>query len=329
MSIYSPTERLLTVLEMLQSRRQMSGSEIARRLEVDLRTVRRYIVTLQNMGIPVEAERGPYGGYQLQRGYKLPPLMYTDSEAVALTLGLMAIRAFQLPVDVAAVEGALAKTERVMPEKLLKQARGLQEAISFNVMPAPTIVNNQWLTILSFASQEGQRVWMRYEAFSGAVSEREFDPYGVVYNEGWWYTSGYCHLRQGLRSFRLDRITAMELVNGRFEKPTDFDAMEHVMSSLAAMPGVYQVEVLLKTTLEHARTVIGLPAGYVKETGQGVIFYRQSPELSWVAHYLLCLDFPVVVLQPVELRDMLQEMAAKALKMISDQGTDADATDEP
>src|SRR5215212_6801008 len=140
--MYSPTTRLLTILEMLQSRKNISGTEMARRLEVDVRTVRRYIVMLQDMGIPVETERGPYGSYQLQRGYKLPPLMYTDSEAIALTLGLLAIREFRFPVDVAAVEGALAKTERVMPEKLLRQARGLQEAITFNVAAPPVLPHN-------------------------------------------------------------------------------------------------------------------------------------------------------------------------------------------
>src|SRR5258706_14788277 len=152
--MYSPTTRLLTLLELLQSYRQMSGSEIAQRLEVDGRTVRRYIVMLQDMGIPVEAERGPYGAYQLQRGYKLPPLMYTDSEAIALTLGLSAIREFRFPVDVAAVEGALAKTERVMPEKLLRQARSLQEAITFNVAASPVLSHNTFVTTLSMAVQQ-------------------------------------------------------------------------------------------------------------------------------------------------------------------------------
>src|SRR5215475_4063232 len=106
--MYSPTTRLLTLLELLQSYKEMSGAELARRLEVDRRTVRRYIVMLQDMGIPVEAERGPYGAYQLQRGYKLPPLMFTDSEAIALTLGLLVMREYHFPVDTAAVEGALA-----------------------------------------------------------------------------------------------------------------------------------------------------------------------------------------------------------------------------
>src|SRR5205085_2302542 len=170
--MYSPTTRLLTVLELLQSYKQMSGSEIARRLEVDLRTVRRYIVTLQDMGIPVEAERGPYGAYQLQRGYKLPPLMFTDGEAIALTLGLLAIREFHFPVDVVAVEGALAKTERVMPEKLLYQARGLQESITFNVSSPPIQPQANFVTLLSQAVRQQQQVDLRYAAWNGEESQR-------------------------------------------------------------------------------------------------------------------------------------------------------------
>src|SRR5256885_15807463 len=113
--MYSPTSRLLTILELLQSHQKISGPEMARRLEIDERTVRRYIVMLQDMGIPVEAERGRYGAYQLQRGYKLPPLMFSETEAITLTLSLLAIRESSFPVDVVAVEGVLAKTERVMP----------------------------------------------------------------------------------------------------------------------------------------------------------------------------------------------------------------------
>ncbi|MEP6989081.1 MAG: YafY family protein, partial [Chloroflexota bacterium] len=235
--MYSPTARLLTVLELLQSYQQMKGSEIARRLEVDLRTVRRYIVTLQDMGIPVEAERGPYGAYQLQRGYKLPPLMFTDGEAIALTLGLLAIRELHFPVDVASVEGALAKTERVMPEKLLDQAWGLQEAITFNMPSVPPQLQNDFVTLLSVAVRQQQQVHLGYAAWSGDESERDFDPYGIVFNEGYWYTAGYCHLRQDLRTFRLDRITTLEMNTTRFERPQNFDTLEHVMKSLAFVPG--------------------------------------------------------------------------------------------
>jgi predicted DNA-binding transcriptional regulator YafY len=188
----------------------MSGTEIARRLEVDSRTVRRYIVMLQDMGIPVEAERGPYGAYPLQRCYKLPPLMFTDAEAVALTLGLLAIRELRFPVDVAAVEGALAKTERVMPERLLHQVRALQEAITFNVSPPPALLQNDLIATLSSAVQQRQQVHLRYLSWQGEETERDFDPYGIVFNVGYWYTAGYCHLRHELRTFRLDRIILLK-----------------------------------------------------------------------------------------------------------------------
>src|SRR5690606_23823765 len=253
--MYSPTTRLLTILELLQSYKQMSGAEMARRLEVDGRTIRRYIVMLQDMGIPVEAERGPYGAYQLQRGYKLPPLMFTDAEAVAITLGLIAIREFHFPVDVAAVEGALAKTERVMPENLLQQVRGLQEAITFNVAPPPVLPQMDYIAMLSSAVQQRRQVHLHYQSWSGEDTERDFDPYGIVFNEGYWYTAGYCHLRQDLRTFRLDRITALQPLQWPFERPEAFDALGYVLDSLALLPGSDQIEVLLETTIERAREI--------------------------------------------------------------------------
>jgi predicted DNA-binding transcriptional regulator YafY len=313
--MYSPTTRLLTVLELLQSYKQMSGTEIARRLEIDGRTVRRYIVMLQDMGIPVEAERGPYGAYQLQRGFKLPPLMFTDSEAIALTLGLLAIREFRFPVDVAAVEGALAKTERVMPEKLLRQARGLQETITFNVAPAPVISQSGFVATLSAAAQDRKRVRMRYQSWSGDESERDFDPYGIVFNEGYWYTAGYCHLRQDLRTFRLDRVVALEPGEQSFERPTEFDALDHVLSSLVSMPGIDQMEVLLKTSLSQAQEIIRPMMGTLEPTEDGVLFRRSATQLEWIVPFLMALDFPVVVLRPDSLRDKLRHMAAKALQM--------------
>jgi len=317
--MYSPTTRLLTVLELLQSRKQMSGSEIARRLEVDARTVRRYIVMLQDMGIPVEAERGPYGTYQLQRGHKLPPLMFTDAEAIALTLGLLAMREFRFPVEVAAVEGALAKTERVMPEKLLHQARALQETITFNVTLPPARVQNDFVAMLSSAVQQRQQVQLRYRSWEDEETERGFDPYGIVFNEGYWYTAGYCHLRHDLRTFRLDRIIALEQSERAFERPENFDVLGHVLNSLISWPGTEQVEVMMKTTLERARQAIPPDMGALEESEQGVIFRRAARQLEWVACVLICLDFPVLVVQPVALRAMLRQMAAKALAMVGDE----------
>jgi predicted DNA-binding transcriptional regulator YafY len=314
----SPTARLLTVLELLQSYKRISGTELARRLEVDGRTVRRYITMLQDMGIPVEAERGPHGSYQLRRGYKLPPLMFTDTEAIALTMGLLTIREYHFPVDVAAVEGALAKTERVMPEKLLHQARALQETIAFAVSPAPTNFQSNFVTILSSAAHQRQQVHLKYQAFSGQESERDFDPYGIVVNEGFWYTSGYCHKAQSLRTFRLDRILGLELNDASFERPADFDVLAHVHSSLAMMPGVTEVKVIMETTLERAKEYITPMMGTLEETDRGILFRRAAYQLDWIYHVLLSADFPVHIIQPEELKDMLRQASRRALQMVGD-----------
>ncbi len=316
--MYSPTTRLLTVLELLQSRKQMSGTEIAQRLEVDGRTVRRYIVMLQDMGIPVEAERGPYGTYQLQRGYKLPPLMFTDAEAIALTLGLIAMREFRFPVDVAAVEGALAKTERVMPEKLLKQARSLQEAITFNVAPPPALLQNDFVATLSSAVRDRKQVFLRYQSWNGEESERAFDAYGIVFNEGYWYTAGYCHLREDLRTFRLDRVVGLESLEEPFERPEKFDTLEHVLSSIVSMPGTEQLEVLLKTSLENAQQVVSSMMGTLEVHEKGVIFRRSTSQLEWIIPFLMNLDFPVFVIKPDSVRERIRKMAAKAMQMADD-----------
>lgn len=316
--MYSPTTRLLAVLELLESRRQMSGPELARRLEVDERTVRRYIAMLQDIGIPVEAVRGVYGAYRLRRGHRLPPLLFNDAEAVALTLGLLAVRQFHLPADVAAVEGSLAKIERVLPEQALQRVRGLQESMSFYVSPPPVSPQSAMVMTLSSAVQQRRRVHLRYRSWGSVDSERDFDPYGIVFNDGYWHTAGYCHLRHDPRTFRVDRIISLETGDDTFERPADFDALAHVLRSIAFVSGIPQVEVLLETSLEHAQQGIPPIMGTLEPVEGGVIFRRSASQLEWVAHILLTLDFPVHIRQPEELREMLRRIGAKALQMAAD-----------
>src|SRR5213082_2236131 len=121
--------RLLTLLELLQAYRRLTAGDIAERLEVDARTVRRYIAGLQQMGIPVEGERGPAGGYRLRPGFRLPPLMFTNDEAIAVVLGLLAVQRLGLVADVAAVQGAIAKLDRVLPEGLRRQVQAMQAVV--------------------------------------------------------------------------------------------------------------------------------------------------------------------------------------------------------
>jgi predicted DNA-binding transcriptional regulator YafY len=319
--MYHPTTRVLTTLELLQSRSRLSGREIAERLEVDERTVRRYVTMLQDLGIPVEAERGRYGAYKLRPGFKLPPLMLTDDEALAITLGLLAARKLGLSVAAPSVEGALAKVERVLPPAVRERVGAVQATLLTDLQPARAMPAGDVLVTLSAGVREGRRVWIRYAAFSGAETEREIDPYGVVFVTGRWFTAGYCHLRCDRRVFRLDRIQAAELRDATFAHPAGFDPLGYVQASLARTPGTWTVEVLLRTTPADARDRVSPTVATLEETAGGVLFRCAAQDLGWIARLLVSLDCPLVVRDPPELRDELRRLADRVAAL-------ADATED-
>ncbi|MCA9906225.1 MAG: HTH domain-containing protein, partial [Anaerolineae bacterium] len=127
--MYHPTSRVLAVLELLQAHRRLTGAQLAERLEVNIRTLRRYITTLQDIGIPIDTERGRYGAYTLGVGFRLPPLMFTNEEALALEIGLLAVDQATLIDEGIAVESARAKLEHVLPDAIKRQVRALHESI--------------------------------------------------------------------------------------------------------------------------------------------------------------------------------------------------------
>lgn len=310
--MYFPATRVLTILEMLQSRQRLSGPELAARLEVNTRTVRRYITMLQDLGFPIEAERGRHGFYHLRPGFKLPPLMFTEDEALALTLGLLAARRLGLIVSAPAVEGALAKIERALPQILQERVRAVQDTLSLTFPPIRTPPTSEMLLTLCGAAQQEQRVHLRYSTWQGEESERDVDIYGLVYRGGYWYSTGYCHLRQDLRVFRLDRILAVEMRPEIFTRPLDFDCVEHVMRSLSTTPTTWPVEILLETTLAEAQQMISPAVATLEEAPQGVMMRCSVGNLSWFAvDCLMRLDCPFIVLKPPELREELRQLATR------------------
>src|SRR5918997_2788322 len=164
---YRPTTRLLSMLELLQARGRVGGPELARRLEVGERTVRRYVAMLQEMGVPVEAERGRYGAYVLRPGFRLPPMMFTDEEALALALGLLSARRLGLSGAAPAVDGALAKIERVMPEHLRGRVRMLEESVTLAVARPAAPPTGEVLLTLGGAVRGRRRGWLRHRADLG------------------------------------------------------------------------------------------------------------------------------------------------------------------
>lgn len=307
--VYRPTARVLTVLELLQSHGRMTGADLAQRLEVNIRTVRDYIVMLQDLGIPVVAERGRYGAYRLRPGYKLPPLIFTEDESLALTLSLLLARENGLAQTSPAFEGVLAKIERVLPETTRALVRAVEQTVIFESnapQAAPSVVT---VTVLSSAIQNGRCVRLHYRSSQSQVTERVFDPYGVVYHRGFWYTIGYCHLRQGQRLFRVDRIQHVELTNETFTPPADYHALEAVQRALASVPRVWQVEVWLQITLEEALRQMRLPKAFFEEANNGVILRFEVEDLPWTARYLAGLGLPFIIHHPPELRAVVRHYA--------------------
>jgi len=309
--MYNPTTRLLTILELLQLHGSMSGVDLAARLEVDVRTVRRYITMLQDMAIPVEAERGRHGNYSLRPGYKLPPLMFGEDEALAITLGLLMTRRLGIG-DATGAEGALAKVLRVLPETINMTAQALAHVLVFDLPAAQSTPDQAAIISASVATHRGEQLRLRYRAFNGEESARILDPYGVAYRAGFWYLVGYCHLRQDLRTFRMERVISVErLVGATFERPPAFDVLAFVEQSISQTPGIWTVEVRLDTTLEKARQLIPRAMGLPEQRGDEVILRCHIQDLDWFAYYLTKVACPVAVISPPDALRAIRRLAER------------------
>lgn len=309
--MYHPATRVLTVLELLQTYGSMNGPELAARLEVDVRTVRRYVTMLQDLGIPVESERGRYGTYRLRPGFKLPPLMFTEDEALALVLGLLASRSLNMALDAPAFQGALAKIERVMPETLRQRVQAVQDMLVLDMPEAEAAAPGDVVVPFSLAAQQHRHLWIEYRSGQDAVTERMIEPYGVVYREGRWYAVGYCQLREGMRVFRLDRVLSARLQDTHFQPPADFDSLAYLLDSIVHIQSMWQVEVSLTLPWEEARQRIPATLGTIQRTSDGVYLHCFMEDLEWIAYFLIDLRCPFIVYRPTELRDVLRQVAAR------------------
>jgi predicted DNA-binding transcriptional regulator YafY len=307
-----PTARVLALLEILQAGGTVTVVDLAARLAVDERTVRRYAAHLADLGIPVETRRGRYGGYRLASGYKLPPLMLSDDEAVAVVLGLAAGRRAGLVAAEGAADSATAKIRRVLPAALAGRIDALLAAVDFTA-PArqPVTSGNAALLTLAEAVRHERPVVIAYTNWRGRSSERRLDPYGLVFHAGRWYATGHDHARGAVRTFRLDRITAVRLVDGAFRVPEGFDSIEHVLAGLAAVPYAHEVSVVLHTDLAEARRRLPPSIGTLTEVPDGVRFTTRAQRLDGAACMLAGLGWPFVVEQPDALRDEVRALAAR------------------
>jgi predicted DNA-binding transcriptional regulator YafY len=287
----------------------MTGAELARRLEVDIRTVRHYIETLIDLGIPVEGQRGRYGAYRLRPGYKLPPLIFTEDEALALTISLLVGKESGLAEIAPAFDGVLAKVERVLPAASRMRIQAVEQTVAFAGGIAPNAPSGPAVLALSSAIQAGQRVLMRYRSSTNELTHRAFDPYGIAYHLGLWYTIGYCHLREDQRLFRLDRITDIQTTSETFSPPANFSALQAIQRALATVKRQWRIEVWLQTTLQEAKWQLRSANALFEEKDGGVLFFVEVADLPWMARVLAGLGVPFRIHHPPELRDVMSKYA--------------------
>jgi predicted DNA-binding transcriptional regulator YafY len=290
-------------------------------LEVDVRTARRYVEALQDLGIPVEGERGRYGAYRLRPGFRLPPLMLTEDEALAVVLGLLAARRLGLGAAAPSVESTLAKIGRVLPAAVRERVKAVEEALVLTFRPGGPAPDGAVVLTLGMAVRADRRVSVRYRSAEGEETEREFDPYGLVCREGLWYVTGHCHLRRARRLLRVDRILSVELRDERFDRPADFDALGEVERAIAGARGDWSVEVLLETTLAEAQQAVSPIVATLEAVPDGVLLRSSTSDLDWMARYLAGRGFPLAVRQPPQLREALRRHAA-AITDFADRAAD-------
>ncbi len=320
--MYDPIMRVLTVLEILQARENVSGAELAQRLEVNPRTVQRYIARLQDLCIPVESTRGVGGAYRLKPGFRLPPMMFTDEEAFALTLGLRALRHLGLAAFAPAAEGAAAKLGRVLPDSVRDSAKTVEEVVA--VEPGPWVISTSAESLIGVctAIRTRRRVAFHYESHVRISSQRELEPYGVVHMDGRWYMVGRCCLREAIRTFRLDRISELEVMSQTFDRPAGFDAKAYLQRSMPFVQEGFSIEVWIDLPIEKAQLQFALHRVLVEEGNGGAVLKCARENLEPFAAMLLSLGCSIVVRKPPELMEASQRLSIRAARAPSS-GTEA------
>jgi predicted DNA-binding transcriptional regulator YafY len=306
-----PANRLLTLILLLQRKPNQKAAELAAFLGVSVRTLHRYIELLDEMGIPVYTGRGPYGGFSLVRGYKMPPLVFSPEEATAVALGTGLVEEMWGELYREAARDALVKLENLLPEGQRDEVKWARRTLVSVGLAHPGLdAQAAILGKLRQAMRQSHRVDMLYQGASARKpGNRKLDPYAIAFRWGWWYAVGYCHTRGALRTFRIDRIQELNVLNEPFQAPVDFNAREFMEQ---AVQGQAQMQARLgfaKEAAHLARTNRALWDAVEELADGSVVVTFSAPDLNWAASTVLAYGPLVEVLGPPELRHLVRDWA--------------------
>jgi predicted DNA-binding transcriptional regulator YafY len=305
--------RLLSLLSLLQARRDWSGPELAERLEVGVRTVRRDVDRLRRLGYPVEATPGVAGGYRLGAGASLPPLLLDEEEAVAVAVGLRTAAS----VGVAGIEEtsvrALAKLEQVLPSRLRRRVGALGSV----TVPYPgygPAVDAETLAVIATACRDCERLRFRYESHAGESSRRMVEPHRLVHTGRRWYLVAWDVNRDDWRTFRVDRIEPHPSADRRFapRDPPAQDIAAYVARRVSATRDRYQAEVILHAPLEEVKGRVPQAVGTLEAIdGRTCRLRTGSGWLGGLAVYVAEIGVDFQVVEPPEFADRVRELAER------------------
>jgi len=300
-------------LMLLQRQPNQKAACLAAELGISVRSLHRYVGMLEEMGIPVYAERGPYGGFSLVRGYKMPPLVFTPEEAVAVYLGASLVGELWGRLYQEAAQGALAKLENVLPNDQRQEVAWARRALVVSGLhrsDADALKPN--LETLRAAIRQQRRVSLDYlGSGKSEATSRQVDPYALVHRWGWWYVAGFCHLRQAVRSFRVDRIQKLEMLETAFQAPADFNIQAYLAADRQE-----QAQPLLQARLrftplgaEVARSQAIYWSSLEDQPDGGVVVTLPAYDMEYAAATTLSYGPLVQVLEPESLRRLVAERA--------------------
>jgi predicted DNA-binding transcriptional regulator YafY len=312
--------RLLSLIMLLQSRPIWKASELAQELNVSQRTVHRYMSMLDEMGIPIYSQRGPYGGFSLMRGYKLPPLIFTAEEATVLYMGANLVREVWGQTYRDAVTAVTAKLDNVLPDDLRHEVKNVQQSLVVGGLTARDY--RPWEDTLHTLRQciiDRKKVAIVYHSRGHErESRRVIAPYALSFQWGLWYLVGFCHLRQEMRTFRVDRIEQAVQSKQTFTMPEDFSVRDYLARTLVMEPR-YQIVVRLEhSAATKAQDQHGHWMELTDQSDGSTIARFGTNTLDWAAGWVLSHGRLATVLEPSELVARVVRAAREALQQYED-----------
>lgn len=317
-TVLETSARLLRLLSLLQTRPFWTGPQLAERLEVTPRTLRRDIGRLRELGYPVEAAPGRWGGYQLGPGAALPPLLLDDDEAVAVAVGLRTAAGGTIAGLDEAATAALTKLERVLPRRLQHRVEAIG-ATTMRLSPALPQVDASLLVVLATACQSQERVRFSYCDRADRRTERLVEPYRLVHTGRRWYLAARDVRRSAWRTFRLDRISDPEPSGHHFTFDDPPDAVALVAEGISAAPYRYRARVLVRAPAHQVAEVVPAAVAMLEPAdGDTTILTSGADDLGFLAAHLAGLPFEFEVLEPADLRARMRELGRRLLQAHDD-----------